>query len=198
MSAPEPIIAVGEQAMGFRASLPLRWCGAEDTAGRTPPSDACNLDAARKLLAIENATGEGAAGEPELTAELQLKVDYLTNLVADLLSRIEPLPAAKQVMVCLDWIEWYDTDPPEAGAEIEVCMYLNERYPLPLRLSATVECVVKAGTEWVVSAGWRPMAAELAEAFERLVFTYHRRGVARTASTRRTPGPRLPDAHFVD
>jgi hypothetical protein len=176
--------------LSFRSLLPISW-RLVDTAGSPGAgADLRNLDVVSKLMAIENGAADSGPVEQECSTDirrLHLKMDFLIGLVSDLIAGNAPQPEARQVMVCPDSVEWYDREPPETGAEIEVALYLSAKYPLPLRLRATVECVVKAGEQWMVSATWATMMADLAEAFERLIFLHHRREVARAASAPGTP-----------
>lgn len=171
--------------LSFRSLLPLSWRAIDAIAIEGWSADRRNLDVIGKLMAIESGAADNGPVDQECSGEihrLHLKMDFLIGLVSDLISRNEPRPGARRVKVCPDWVEWYDPTPPEAGAEVEIALYLTDKYPLPLRLRATVECVVKAGKEWIVSATWAPVGADLADGFERLIFLHHRREVARAAT----------------
>lgn len=171
--------------LSFRSLIPVRWHAIDADPRHAGSVDRRNVDLLGKLMAIENGAADNGPADPECSNEirrLHLKMDFLIGLVSDLISANSPLPETRRVMVCPDSVEWYDPDPPEAGAEVEVALYLSDKYPLPLRLRATVECVVKAANEWMVSATWAPMPEPLADAFERLIFLHHRRAVARASS----------------
>ena len=171
--------------LSFRSLLPLSWRTLDAVGAQAETADRRNLNVIDKLMAIENGAADHGPMEPESSNEirrLHLKMDFLIGLVSDLISGTEPLPGIRRVRVCPDWVEWYDPAPPEAGIDVEIALYLSNKYPLPLRLRARVECVVKVGAEWIVSAMWAPINADLADGFERLIFLHHRREVARGAT----------------
>lgn len=106
---------------------------------------------------------------------LELRLQLLTDLLAELLAQTLPLPPARSMWLSAERIGWQDEAPPAIGERVQIEVYLSEAVPRPVRLQAVVESV--AGAE--VSARLEPTGEGVADQLEKLIFRQHRRRIAR-------------------
>ena len=101
----------------------------------------------------------------------------LSNMALDLLGRLLAqaldLPAMHAVRLSAGTLIWQSAEFPTAGP-VAVELYLDARYPLPLRLSGNARSA--AGEIRVDFGVDDPL---LREALERLIFLHHRRRLGR-------------------
>jgi hypothetical protein len=83
-----------------------------------------------------------------------------------------------RVWLRTDGVHWLDAQPPEAGAVVEVTLYMSARYPRPLRLALTVLDVTPEGSGSRVRTSYWDIDPSARNYLEKQIFRHHRRAVA--------------------
>lgn len=166
----------------YQNILPLRWRQVEALpVGQESERIARDNELLLQLLpTLEEAPDHGHDEEspPRHIQMLELRLQLLTELLADLLSQARPLPLARHVEIMAEAIEWIDDNPPLESTMLMIELYLHRLLPRPLNLSAVVEHVETApGGQRVICRLHLDGEAVQTE-LEKLIFRQHRRAVA--------------------
>ena len=172
----------------YEDALPLAWQALDEqalAAGQLASLNAANAETLRAILSIEHSISEHGEHDAAVNAELcrlELKVDLLTYLLGQLLSRESPLPPGLPVRLSGRGIAWTGKHPtPAPGSMILVTLYLSQKYPKPIELPARVSAVEpQAGGSAEVRAVFADLSERLRDDLERLVFLYDRRRIAQS------------------
>lgn len=172
----------------YEDALPLTWENLAEhsiAAGQMASLNTANAETLRAILSIEHSISEHAEHESGVNAELsrlELKIDLLTYLVAQLAARESPLPPALPTRLSGGGIEWTGKHPtPAPGATILVTLYLSQKYPKPVHLQARVSAVeAQTGGTAEVRADFTGLTERVRDDLERLVFLYDRRRIAQS------------------
>jgi hypothetical protein len=151
-------------------AFPIAWVQAGVSAAF---SEARVLSA---LMALDN--DEKEREDSPLGRELS-RLDAKINLVLLLLGdlrREKPMPPKKPAILSARELAWQEPDPPSAGERIGIEMFLNIRYPCPLRLQLQVDTM---GSDGWAKGVWVNMDPLLQEQLQQYIFRAHRRKLAR-------------------
>lgn len=151
-------------------AFPIAWAQAGLSASF---SEASLLSA---LMALEN--DEKEREDSPLGRELS-RLDAKINLILLLLGdlrREKPMPSKKPAILSARALAWQEPDPPAPGETIGIEIFLNIRYPYPLRLQLEVDTIGSSG--WTKGA-WVNMDPFLQEQLQQYIFRAHRRKLAR-------------------
>lgn len=134
-----------------------------------------NVVTLRALAALETVGHDGdhheAAGHDNPMAKLEAKVDLVLYLLGELLKSSRPLPAAVDVTLHAQSINWTSGTPPTPHARGIVTLYLSPKLPWPLILPAQIVNV--EGQQ--VRAQLLHLSEDAQEWLDRTLFRYHRR-----------------------
>lgn len=165
--------------LAHEADLPLGWKRVAHLP--TPPRLAALQESNAELLRVIAALEEHA---PELSDEdaavahelrrLDFKLDVLLGLIAQLYLRNSDLPPSSAVRLTGQAIEWQAGEPPARGSDVQIEIYLNERYPRPLILFARVDDV----SEGKAKATFHDPGGAVQDGLDKIIFRHHRRHVA--------------------
>lgn len=115
---------------------------------------------------------------------LELKVNLLLDLVAQVLTASRPRPQAAPVRFNAQGVVWRSAAPlPEAGAQGIAEIYLHDALAEPLRLPGRVSSVTPDGH---VKVRFAPVNETVGDLLEKLCFRRHRRQIAGTRHPRRS------------
>jgi hypothetical protein len=166
----------------FNTILPLSWeVAAPVSAFAAEERQQSNIALLRALSTLESATSDkesefGSAAQKTLE-RLEAKTDMALTLLAGLLANREPLPPAQPISVSAQGMAWLGPTGPEPGATLLLSIYLSPRFPLPLRLTATVITSEPQAEERLTRASFTDLTPEMLDWLERTVFRYHRRAI---------------------
>lgn len=179
-TAPEPAQdhALGN-ALYFEGRLPLSWQRSQ--RAHTAATEASVLQANTEVLRILSSLDEHAVSGHTEEAErgqelmrLEAKLDLVLDLLGHLLRRDTVLPVPSPVRLSASALEWTGSDLPDTGTSIVLEVYLDERYPRPLRLFAQVAAV----TQDRCLARFSLSDDVMRDALEKFIFRHHRRSIA--------------------
>lgn len=178
-----------EDKVFFSATLPLSWEPFQDVSPFTMDEWMhTNEVVLHGLATMDTVAAEKdhdvspAAGKA--LERLEAKVDLSLSLLAATLRGNTRMPPPTPVTLSAAAVEWTDGQPPAAGSQIAVTLYMAGNLPLPLRLPGQV-VKVEAGAGGVrVRAQIMHLSAEVQSWLERTVFRYHRRAIQARQSGR--------------
>lgn len=133
-----------------------------------------NVVTLRALAALETAGHEAeheATGHDSPTARLEAKVDLVLHLLGELIKGSRPIPAAVDVVLHAQSVEWTSATPPAPQTRGIVTIYLSPKLPWPLILPAQINRVDGGRAH----AQLLHMSEEAQEWLDRTLFRYHRR-----------------------
>lgn len=170
-------------ALRYEDQVPLRWRELEalPTGLERERIARENSRLLQLLPSLEEGAQEHVHDEeppPRYIQLLELRLQLLTELLADLLAQSRPLPAVHALGITAEFIDWLDAQPPAPGALLLVEVFLHPLLPRPLCLLAEVMTVEPCAKGGQVMARLQ-VNAELVQAeLEKLIFRQHRRTVA--------------------
>lgn len=163
-------------AVHFEGHVPLAW--QHHPAGHKEGAVLqANADVLRIITALDEHALAGHPDEAEHGQELmrlEAKLDLILDLLGQVLQRDTVMPACTAVRLSASGIEWAGTALPKAGEQVDIEVFLDERYPRPLRLSAEVIGVVHSQCHARLAIG----DSEVRDALEKFIFRHHRRSIA--------------------
>lgn len=178
-------------SLHYEGTVPLRWQLLEALpAGEALLQLGHDNERLLQLLPGLESTPEPAHDEeapPRYMQLLELRLQLLTELLAELLAKTQPLPPAHRVMLSAETIGWEEEAPPPLGAVLMVELFLHRLMPRPLRLPVVVESLEPAAASQRVQARLQPLPEAAAAELDKLIFRQHRR---RIASMRQSAGSR--------
>lgn len=124
---------------------------------------------------------------PRYMQLLELRLQLLTELLAELLAQSQPPPPSHRVTLSAESISWEDEAPPPPGTALMLELFLHRHLPRPLRLPAVVERIEPAAAGQRVLARLQRLPEAAAAELDKLIFRQHRR---RIASLRKGSGSR--------
>jgi len=169
----------------YEDALPLEWqpLASFPSSAELTHQNRANLSLLQAINVLETHHGdseEGAALEQRV-ARLEYKVDLTLDLLSRLVIQQQGLPKAIQVRLGSEAAEWSisaSASLPAIGSAVTVALYLMNRIPSPLTLTAEVTNVtVREGTMWICAA-YHELGEETQEALIKLIFRHHRRTIA--------------------
>ena len=110
--------------------------------------------------------------------QLDTKMNFLMDMVGQLLLNSMSLPLNKEITVYSTSIVWLDQQPPAVDDYIHIKLYLKAKYPKPIILPAIVKSVIQANGQYKVSCNFEQLSGAVEECLEKLIFRHHRRIVA--------------------
>jgi len=134
----------------------------------------------RQLAGLEASleSGEEDGPAPRYLQVLELRLQLMAELLAEVLAQTRPLPPRRSIWLSGAALEWIAPQPPQAGADLLVELFLHEALPRPLRLPARVTQVDAQGERSRVQTTLQSLGDGVVEQLEKLVFRQHRRMVA--------------------
>lgn len=170
-----------QTGIAYIATLPLSWREAGTIApGKIEHWQHANISLLHALATVEAMPGDR---EKELGPaakayeQLEAKVDVMLEMLGRLLAERMETPPEHPIILRANSLEWLDTNAPEPGREIVICLYLSPKLPQPLTLTASVQSCAQEGDSTRVHSAFTHLNAELTDWLERTVFRYHRRAV---------------------
>jgi len=168
----------------YEETLPLRW---QRLAARPSETEIHRLnDTALATLQVAlawddspspEATEEGGQRAPELF-RLELKLNLLLELFAELLSRQGLVPDAIPVRLTPEGLDWETAEPPAPSDYLVLSVYLLPGVPKPVNLPALTRSVQAMGGRYRVHADLLALSPHVQDYLEKLIFRFHRRRVA--------------------
>ena len=170
-----------QAGVSYTATLPLSWYEAGTMAsGKIEHWQHVNISLLHALATVEAMAGDREK-ELGLAAKayerLEAKVDVMLDMLGRLLAERTETPPEHPLTLWANGLDWLDKNVPEVGHEIVICLYLSQKLPQPLMLTASVQSCVQEGDSTRVQCVFTHLNAELTEWLERTVFRYHRRAV---------------------
>lgn len=168
-------------------AMPLGWCLARsvtpDTLERWMHTNTTLL----RALAVFEAQPSEREREPNPATgkaldRMEAKIDLALSLMTQLLAQHTRLPETRPVVLWADSIEWIEREPPAAGDEVAISVWLDPRLPQPLILPATVTAASPGPDGASVHARLLHLNPETRDWLERTLFRYHRRAIQHTQS----------------
>jgi hypothetical protein len=175
--------------LAYEDVLALSWI--ERPSSFTPSAAQRQAERNARLLQAHEALDEPASAEkgdddsPHAAeiARLDLKVNLLLDLVAQLVTANAARPLATAVRINSCGASYQATEvPPALGAAGQLQVYLSEALAQPLVLPAHVVAVADTG---LVRVRFELLGDTVTDQLERLVFRRHRRRIAGARSPRR-------------
>lgn len=169
-------------ALRYEDRIPLRWQELEALpTGQEQERIAHANSRLLQLLPSLEDTPEHTHDEdppPRYIQILELRLQLLTELLADLLAQSRPLPPVHVVSLTADSVEWQDAQPPTVGSSLLVEVFLHPLLPRPLCLAAEVMQLEPQEESSLVRARLHIPADTAQAELEKLIFRQHRRAVA--------------------
>lgn len=169
-------------ALRYEDIVPLRWQQIEVLPEEREQERIAleNIRLLQLLPSLEGSPGPVDDEEPPRYIQtLELRLQLLTELLADLLAQSRPLPPERPLGITAETLDWLEGNPPAVGALLLVEVFLHPLLPRPLRLPAEV-VAVEARKEGQQVLARLHVNAEVAQAeLEKLIFRQHRRVIAR-------------------
>ncbi|RME34163.1 MAG: hypothetical protein D6786_05665, partial [Gammaproteobacteria bacterium] len=138
-----------------------------------------NLEVLQATLVISQPPREPFATENEVQQELyriESKIHVLATLIGQMLQ--PRVPPASPVVLAHDLIAWQTATPPPAGERGLVKVHLSHLYSRPVVFPVTVEGEGEGELTGLLVARIDPLPENVEDAYDRLLFTLHRRQVA--------------------
>ena len=171
----------GESAtlgLALEDRLPLSWTVCDTS--NLGSLQLANQDTLRIILALEEHIPEAeerGANAPEL-ARIDFKLNLVLDLVSKLLERHLVLPAPRLTRLTPEVVEWVADDGPSAGSNVEVQLFLCNRYPRAIVLPGRVTGTSTGADGLRTSVSFEGLGDTVKEELEKLIFRRHRRLVA--------------------
>lgn len=167
----------------FEDCLPLAWEIIEQTPSATELSlmHASNEEVLKVIYLLDESqteTDDPHSLMAQQVMRIDAKVNFLMDMVGQLLLKSLTLPDALNVTLTSDGMEWIDSRAPQSGAIIHVQLYLKVNYPRPIILPAVVKSVVQTDQAHKVTVEFDNLADAVQAWIEKLIFRHHRRIVA--------------------
>lgn len=180
MELKDVVVNPFERALTIEDRVPLAWRTVDE------------LPRGHRLM-LENATNESlmlacdGLEEPhrehddsdEVHDDLQRiesKLDLLLKLVVEWLPRPDGIPPEREIRLNAYGMQWNDDQAPEVGSLVRVHLFLCPSLPKCLKLYGRVLRVEANGSAPLI--GFMGMSPSCRDAFQRLVFSRHRREIA--------------------
>ena len=164
----------------YRASLPFEWQPGPASAADLRALHADNLEVLHAILVISQPPREPFATENEIQQELyriESKIHVLATLIGQLLQA--HVPPATTVVLGHELVAWQADGPsPGAGEQGVVKVHLSSLYIRPVVLPVTVTGAGEGELAGLTVARMEPLPETVADAWDRLLFTLHRRQIA--------------------
>lgn len=145
-------------------------------------NQACH-DVLNAVILLEQMAIEQAAcipkQHPSDLAKLEQKVDFLTELMANVLLSQMDLPMKQDIQMSREHIVWQSASALENGQYCLLSLYLTRKYPLPLQLPIIV---TDRQQENRYKGQILLSDEQVTDDLTRLVFLFHRRQIAREKS----------------
>ncbi len=109
---------------------------------------------------------------------LDAKVNFLMDMVGQLLLNSLTIPAATKMSLSADGIQWIDRQALDIGDYIHVQLYLKVKYPNPVILPALVKSVTRVEGGYKITSEFDSLSTGVEEWIEKLIFRHHRRAIA--------------------
>lgn len=155
--------------ISFLMSAPLAW--EVSTTGLS----AQECEENEKLLRVILALDEYPVEHSEELAVLDMKVNIILELLADLLTHQLDLPDAVEFRLGASELMWADKGHlPAVGEHIGLSVYLHRTFPRPLLLRGRVHAIQDGHCHVHLDA----LPGGLQDIFEKFIFAHHRREVA--------------------
>lgn len=167
--------------ISYEDSLPLRWHAGAPLPGSGEWARLAQEaeETLRALLFLDSVAPEGTddeAGGPEIQ-RLELKLNLVLDLVAQLIHLQSPMPPARTVCISAQTLIW-TTDEAAPQGEGVVEIYLAPRHPRSLKLPARIREVSGPANNLRVIADWVGLAQAVVQSLEKIIFRQHRRAIA--------------------
>ncbi len=163
-------------AVHFEGHVPLAWhpppAGHEEGTVLQANADVLRIITALDEHAVASHIDEGERGQELM--RLEAKLDLILDLLGQVLQRDTVMPACTAVRLSASGIEWAGTALPKVGEQVDIEVFLDERYPRPLRLSAEVTGVARGQCHARLAID----DGEVRDALEKFIFRHHRRSIA--------------------
>lgn len=170
-----------DATVSYEDSVPLSWhLRGEDEPLHFAGLNVANEETLRILLLLNEAmpdSGDEELRMPELQ-RLDLKINIVLDLVAQLITRATPLPQTYPIRIAATGLEWRQTQPLAIGEQGIIEVYMDKKYPRPLRLAVQVGAVEKVAEEFKISVRYEQVSELVKVLLEKVVFKRHRRHIA--------------------
>ncbi len=164
----------------YRASLPFEWRPGTPSAADLQALQADNLEVLQAILVISQPPREPFATENEIQQELyriESKIHVLATLVGQLLQA--DLPPATPVVLGHELVAWQAAgSTPAMGEQGLARVYLSPLYTRPVTFPLTISGAGEGELSGLVVGRVEPLPEAVADAWDRLLFTLHRRQIA--------------------
>lgn len=172
----------GSLAMDLRMPVDCEAIDALPPAHRLERLAGRNITVLRAIAVLENEPPEheddsGISGE---LARIEIKVDLMVGLLADVLALQRPSPPEQEIRLGMAGVVFTQTGRRwKPGDLAMLSLFVHPSVPRPVQWPVHVVLVRDEGDGQRIGARLHPMPDELARHVERLVFRRHRREVAR-------------------
>jgi len=180
----ESNVSLPEGGLVYEAELPLEWqtVDHEPAASRIVRMDENNEELLRFIAVLEEhnagAQNEELVGNVQAFERVEYKINLLLDMVAHILKRHMELPEPVMIRLSASTIYWQALHPPAVGAHLLLKLYLNPKYPQPLRLTGVVNEAPYSPGGFNSFVSIENMGEAVQSWLEKLIFRQHRRAVA--------------------
>ena len=118
---------------------------------------------------------------------LDQKITMVMHLLQYYLTKNSQLPPSIQAGFNVNSIHWLQNEEHEIalGQTLVVDVYLNETFPRPLELPCKVHRLEEVESQQLIQCDILPMAENVVDLLEKLIFRHHRRSVATINTTKK-------------
>lgn len=111
-------------------------------------------------------------------ARLELKIDLLIHLMAELLTEQGKFPPQHQVRLSDQWLEWEESDNLVHGDRVQAEVYMDHRWPRPLLFwGYLADCELGRDID-CKRLIFQDLTEVVQDGLTRLIFRHHRRSIA--------------------
>jgi len=177
------------EGLVYEAELPLSWQAVDQLA----PSRIIRIDESNEeLLHFIAVLEEHRAESPDEDAgvhvheleRIEYKINLLLDMVARILARQLKMPELIAVRLSAIAIQWQAEKPPMVGSRLLMDIYLNPKFPQPLRLTGVVHETPPSPEGFNTLVSFEHMSETVRSWLEKLIFRQHRRAIAHARQQR--------------
>ncbi|PCH59451.1 MAG: hypothetical protein COC05_06870 [Gammaproteobacteria bacterium] len=144
-----------------------------------------NEEALHAIMMVEEVPKDNpddSSADAQDILRLEYKINVMFELLVGLYQREVKLPAAVNVTLRSDAIQWYGTQPLDVGSLVMVNVYMSRKYPKPLVLPGTVSAVGEQSEPSLTVTFGEAVSGRIRDWIDKFIFRHHRRAVAHARS----------------
>jgi len=177
------------EGLVYEAELPLSWQPVDHLApSRIIRIDESNEELLQFIAVLEEHRAESPDEEPGAHVHELERIEYKINLLLDMVAHILAgqlkMPDIIAVRMSATAIQWQDEKPPMVGSRLLMEIYLNPKFPQPLRLTGVVHNAPPSPEGFNTLVSFEHMSEAVRSWLEKLIFRQHRRAIAHARQQR--------------